>query len=124
MRAVLDSVILIDALNGIDSARTTLSRLRDSAISTISWIEVLAGARDESDRVKLKGFLRQWAEIPLDADIAEHAALLRSELRLRLADAAILATARLSGRTLVTRNTKDFRPGMAGIHIPYRLRAP
>lgn len=121
MKVVFDSVILIDALNGLEPARNELRKHSDVLLSTVSWVEVLAGARDESDRQHLREFLEQWPEAPLDAQIATQAAELRQAFGLRLADAVIFATAQQSGRVLVTRNTKDFKPPMPGIRIPYKI---
>jgi predicted nucleic acid-binding protein len=42
-------------------------------------------------------------------------------MRIKLPDAIILATARVSNRQLVTRNIKDFPAGTAGVRAPYRI---
>jgi predicted nucleic acid-binding protein len=39
---------------------------------------------------------------------------------LKSPDAIILASAQVSGRILVTRNTKDFPAEMPGIPVPYK----
>ncbi|HVR37959.1 MAG TPA: type II toxin-antitoxin system VapC family toxin [Thermoanaerobaculia bacterium] len=56
--------------------------------------------------------------VPITQEIAEHAGILRGELRAKgisrsQADALIAATAQLRGLTLVTRNVRDF----AGLRI-------
>ncbi len=53
--------------------------------------------------------------------MAEEAAKLQRDRRLKLPDAIVLATARVTGRALATRNTKDFRDGEPGVVVPYRL---
>ena len=40
--------------------------------------------------------------------------------KLRLPDAIILASARLLGCRLITRNTRDFPADSADVHVPYR----
>ena len=59
--------------------------------------------------------------LSLSAAVADVAATIRRERRLKLPDAIILATARSHGLRLVTRNTKDFRPEDGDILVPYRL---
>ena len=49
MRAVIDTNILIDYLNGIDAARLELARYDRPLISVITEIEVLAGIRSTED---------------------------------------------------------------------------
>jgi predicted nucleic acid-binding protein len=53
--------------------------------------------------------------------VAEEAVRIRRQRRLKLPDAIILATARVHGLVLVTRNTKDFDPADPAIRIPYAL---
>jgi predicted nucleic acid-binding protein len=90
-------------------------------ISRIVWIEVLSRGEGEElalIRHALDGYLIE----EVDSEIAERAAALRRERRrLKTPDAIILATAQLHGRTLVTRNTRDFSADMPGILIPYTL---
>jgi predicted nucleic acid-binding protein len=42
-------------------------------------------------------------------------------LGLRLPDALTLASARVNGWLLVSRNTKDFPSSMLGVRVPYEL---
>jgi len=48
------------------------------------------------------------------------AALRHQRKSLKSSDAIILASAQVSGRILVTRNTKDFPAEMPGIRVPYK----
>ena len=52
----------------------------------------------------------------------EEAVGLRRGRPLTLPDAIIYATARVHGRTLATRNTRDFREGEVGVDVPYVLQ--
>lgn len=119
--AVFDSNILIDSLNDVAGAHAELTRYRRRYISRMTWIEVMAGALpDDGDRAE--GFLRHFTIIELNEEIGRRAAALRSERkRLKLTDSIILATAQVSGRILVTRNTKDFPAAMPGIRVPYTI---
>lgn len=116
-----DSNILIDALVGHAKAYAELTRVDESWISRITWIEVMSRL-DEASAAATRAFLTAFRIDEIDAGIAERAAELRTERRgLKLPDAVILATAQLRGRILVTRNTRDFPAAMPGIRIPYTL---
>jgi predicted nucleic acid-binding protein len=118
---VFDTNILIDYLAGIPQAKAELDRFPASCISTITWIEVMAGARDEAEEDTLRQFLRRFRTIPVDNEVAEQSFRLRRQHRVKLPDAIIWATAHRQGTLLVTRNTKDFPEGEPGIRIPYQL---
>jgi predicted nucleic acid-binding protein len=117
---LFDTNILIDYLRGISQARAECDRHSDRAVSIVTWMEVMAGstAANEADA---RSFLLNFYTLPLDADVAERAFLLRRTNRIKLPDAIIQATAEESGRILITRNTRDFPPGTPGVLIPYTL---
>lgn len=121
MRPVFDTNILIDYLLGKEPAREELARFPEARISVVTWIEVVVGARDHDEELELKKFLARFELIPLDATVAETAAMLRSCYRLRLPDAAIWASAKVWNSTLVTRNTNDFPAGEPDVRFPYAL---
>lgn len=119
MKALFDTNILIDYLNGIPQARHELARFQKRLISVISWMEVLVGCRDENDEAVTRRFLEAFEMIPIDSGIAERAVVLRRTNGIRLPDALIQATAELHNALLVTRNTRDFPSSVPGIRIPY-----
>jgi len=55
-----------------------------------------------------------------DQTLAAGLAICR-ETRLKPPDALILASARVNGWLLVTRNTNDFPPSMLGVRVPYAM---
>jgi hypothetical protein len=120
MPVLFDTNILIDYLRGIPQARAECDRHSDRAVSIVTWMEVMAGstAVNEADA---RSFLLNFYTLPLGADVAERAFLLRRANRIKLPDAIIQATAEESGRILITRNTRDFPPGTPGVLIPYTL---
>lgn len=120
VRALFDTNILIDYLNGISQAREELKRFDDRAISAISWIEVMVGAPEQS-QTATRAFLEGFTRIEVDQAVSESAVAIRRELRLRLPDAIVLASARTQGRLLVTRDAKDFANDDPGVRVPYRL---
>jgi predicted nucleic acid-binding protein len=116
----LDSNILIDYLLGRPEAAEEIARSPEATISILSWIEVMSGVRDD-DEDAVREFLSGFIIVPVTPAIAAEAARLRRARRLKLPDAVIWATARVEGRTLVTRNTKDFPTDDPGVREPYRL---
>lgn len=118
---VLDSVILIDYLNGIPHAKAELARHRAPVISIITRMEVLVGCADAREVSVVEGFLAGFTTIPLEGAIAAEAVRLRRDRRLRLPDAVIYATARCRSAVLVTRNERDFPTAWPDVRIPYRI---
>ena len=119
MRAVLDTNILIDHLNGVEQAEEELARYDERVISIVTWIEVLAGAPFGQETALLRGILADFVIVPLSQEIGFRAADIRRSRRLRLPDAIILATAQHLGCLLVTRNTRDFPADGVNVHNPY-----
>lgn len=120
MKALFDTNILIDYLNGIPAARKELDLYQVHAISIVTWMEVMGGGEVELAEVT-RAFLNRFTVIPVGDAIAERAVKLRRERRLKLPDAIILATSLESGLMLVTRNVKDFGGKLPGVRNPYRV---
>lgn len=120
-RACLDSVIVIDYLNGVPEAGRFVPTVLAPAVSMVSWIEVLAGVRDPSAERLARGVLGAMDIVSISDEIAEEAVLIRRTRRLKLPDAIILATARHLGMPLVTRNVKDFDRADPDIVVPYEI---
>jgi predicted nucleic acid-binding protein len=122
VKAVVDSDILIDYLQGIPEARTELRQYREPCYSVISWMEVMAGAETPDEARAARNLLQAMRLVELDRAVAARAVELRREKRLKLPDAVILATADVENCLLVTRNAKDFDAKDPRIRIPYRLQ--
>ncbi|HEX4199775.1 MAG TPA: type II toxin-antitoxin system VapC family toxin [Caulobacteraceae bacterium] len=120
VKALFDTNILIDFLNGVEEARAELANYDDSAISVVSWMEVMVGAPDGA-KDGTKAFLSTFQLIGLDEPVAEAAVALRRSHRIKLPDAIVWASARVNGRLLVTRNERDFPTSDPGVRSPYRL---
>ena len=118
---VLDTVILVDALMGVEQAKRELLARRRNWISRITWTEVMAGASADTED-HTENFLRFFSVIEVSEEIGRRAALIRSQQKsIRLPDAIVWASAQTTGRILVTRNTRDFPAKMPGIRVPYTL---
>ena len=120
MKALLDTNILIDYLNGIEAAREEIGRYETPLISTISWMEVMVGANAE-DHQAIRSFLSRFTRVNIDAEVAELAVSIRREFKIRLPDAIIWASAKNESALLVSRNTKDFPMDSPGVRAPYRI---
>lgn len=123
MRALFDTNILIDYLGGVEDARQELARFESSAISRITWMEVLVGASDEPEAARLRSFLARFECIDIDETVSELAIGIMREHRIRLPDAIIWASAQSIGGLLVTRNTRDFLADDPSIRVPYANEA-
>jgi hypothetical protein len=121
MKALFDTSILIDYLNGIAEAQTELERYHQRSISLVTWMEVLVGSRDAEDDRILRRFLGAFELAPIDLEVSERSVALRRTHGMRLPDAIIWASAQRQNALLVTRNTRDFPADAPGVRIPYRI---
>jgi hypothetical protein len=120
MKALFDTNILIDYLNGIEAAKAEIERYPHIAISMITWMEVMVGTKPEEEAA-VRRFLSRFEQIPVSASIAERAVNIRRETRIRLPDAIIRASAESEHALLVSRNTKDFPEDEPWVRVPYKL---
>jgi predicted nucleic acid-binding protein len=123
VKALFDTNILIDYLNGIPAAKTELDRYTgkdDKAISVITWMEVLVGTTPETDNAT-RGFLAGFQSLAIDTQVASRSVDIRKNHKIKLPDAIVWASAQVHDRILVTRNTKDFAADEPGVRVPYRL---
>jgi predicted nucleic acid-binding protein len=121
-RFLLDSVVLIDHLNGIGAATEFLRQtLHVSQITAITRAEVLTGLAP-GDLSLGMALLDRFPLIAIDARLADLAARLRRTHRWRLPDAFQAAAAQHHGLVLVTRNVKDFSPKRHRfVRVPYSV---
>lgn len=118
MGELFDTNILIDLLDGRAEALAIAEASSNRAVSVVTRIEVLSGASPAFDERIVRVLLAEFQEEQLTRPIAEEAARVRREHRLKLPDAIILATATATGRTLVTRDAKAFAR-LPGVRLPY-----
>jgi predicted nucleic acid-binding protein len=120
MKALFDTNILIDFLNGIADAKKEIEIYRHRFISRISWIEVMVGAESEKEQKVTGEFLEDFKIMEIDQAVSEEAVRIRQKDKIRLPDALIAATAQVHHCLLVTRNSKDFDPKKPWVRIPYK----
>ena len=63
VKALFDTNILIDYLNGVAAAHDEISRYQDGAISIVTWMEVMVGANDVNVR-QTRAFLSAFVNCP------------------------------------------------------------
>lgn len=121
----LDTDILIDYLRGISDARRFLFDTAvgaEMSISAVSVVELYAGkeTRNAEKSKTLEDFLSAFRILPLTAEIAEKAGVLRRDYQKPFVDMIIAASAMAYGLQIVTRNTKHFE-SITGLKVlrPY-----
>ena len=113
MPYLVDSDVLIDVSRGSLAAREYLETLAEGwAISQVSALELIVGARDKRDLADIDTFLSAYVIIPLrDSTGARAYGLLKTYSKshgLHVFDSLVAATAIEEALTLVTRNRKHF----------------
>jgi predicted nucleic acid-binding protein len=122
-RYLLDSVILIDHLRGVEAATDWLRRLRDgeAVLSAITRAEVLSGGTEAEAAVAL-ALCDEFDCLPLTASDATSAAALRRRHGWKLPDAFQAAVAIRSELKLVIRDLRGFGGRKHSfVVIPYSL---
>jgi predicted nucleic acid-binding protein len=113
---IFDTDVLIWAARGNSSAARVIDTTANRALSIISLMELLQGARSklEARRIRQSLLALQFRILPLSESIGANAAALIEQHALahgiQVADALIAATAMEIGEPLCTSNVKHFRP--------------
>jgi predicted nucleic acid-binding protein len=116
---IFDTNILIDYLNGKQLAKEALDKYQPNAMSIISYLEVMVGTTKDNKAI-IKEFLDSFEILNIRTNIADEVIAIRNNLKIKLPDAIILATAKTHNAKLITRNTKDFN-SLNNVIIPYQL---
>lgn len=122
---LFDTVALIDYYCDRPGVAPHFDQILDGqasgAYSTITELELWQGIRPGEEE-RHEALLALLERVPLDGPMARRAGQLRQQIgldRLSLPDAAIAASAELSGRTLLTRNRRDFEALRGLIRIEF-----
>lgn len=107
---LLDSNIIVYAAQPEQVALRQFIELHVPAVSVVSYIEVLGYHKlKEDDRQFLEQFFQTAERLPLSETVVQWAVKLRQRRNMSLGDSIVAGTAIAHERTLVTRNTDDFR---------------
>ena len=113
---IFDTDVLVWASRGNLRAARTIDAATDRALSIISFMELLQGARSKLESRQIRQSLRQlqFRVLPLSEAIGATAAAIIEQHALahgiQLADALIAATAIEADHPLCTASVKHFRP--------------
>ncbi|MFW5803235.1 MAG: type II toxin-antitoxin system VapC family toxin [Verrucomicrobiota bacterium] len=124
---LLDTNILIDYLRDHSQAVKYLEASSElMSISALTVAELHAGARNDTEKQKLREFTTAFEVIPADAAICEIGGDFRTTYALShgidLIDGLIAATSVVCDVPLVTLNKKHF-PMLGNVIVPYRRRS-
>ena len=117
---LVDTDVLIWYLKGQKKAQETLDHLKTFSISSITYMEIIQGLRNQQELKSWKAFLKEKSiqHFLIDPEITAKAIFWMEEFflshRLRMADSLIAATANAYGLDLLTGNVSDYRflPGL------------
>jgi predicted nucleic acid-binding protein len=114
MRFLLDSDVLMDVSRGNPGAIKYVDSLAESwALSQVTAMELIVGARDKRDLATIDAFLSVYPVVPLSDGIGTGAyrilKIYAKSHGLHVFDSLVAATAMEQGLTLVTLNGKHFR---------------
>lgn len=116
-RYLIDSNVLIDAqMNRLQpKGRKFLTNIidEDFTISFVTYIEFL-GYKEVSESTEQ--FIAFATVVEINKQIIDTCIALRKSKTIKLPDAIIASTALFQGRTLITRNTGDFK-GIEGLKV-------
>ncbi|MYM65403.1 VapC toxin family PIN domain ribonuclease [Pseudoduganella sp. FT55W] len=128
VKALLDSSIVMDAMNGVSEARTEISYYSDISISAVSWMEVAVGCISSNQLNQFQAFIGALGIKVIHTNdlVAFEAAKIRAaglaerpnKRNIKLPDAIIGATGNIDKLMVVTRNPRDF--GASSVRLPYR----
>jgi predicted nucleic acid-binding protein len=114
MAFLIDSNVLIDVSRGNAGAIKYVDRLTEPwALSQVTAMELIVGARDKGDIATIDGFLSLYPVVPLSDSIGTRAyQLLKTYAKshgLHVFDSLVAATAMEKMLTLVTLNRKHYQ---------------
>ena len=110
MRYLLDTNTLIYYLNDDKVAIDFVDKnLKNSAISSITYLEILVFPYDEEEDKQVRDFLELFKIYDVDRNLLDIAIKTYRTKKVKMADNLIGSTAKLYNLTLVTRNVDDFK---------------
>ena len=112
---IFDTDVLISVLRGSAKAARAVDGVDERAISVVTYMELLQGARNKEEMRAIKSFLvdMRFRTLPLTENIGHRASIYMEEYGLStsvsMADALIAATAIEANDQLLTGNHKHYK---------------
>ena len=112
---IFDTDVLIRIFRGNAKAARALDRADRRAVSVVTYMELLQGARDKREVKTIKSFLvdMEFSVLPLSENIGHRASIYMEEYHLStsisMADALIAAAAIEANQQLLTANDKHYK---------------
>jgi predicted nucleic acid-binding protein len=112
---IIDTDVIIWFMRGNAKAKKAIDNIESVSISSVVYMEILQGIRNNNELKELKYFLRKRniLILPLDPDITSRAIFFMERYSLshglRMADALIASTTDVLGETLFTSNSSHYR---------------
>jgi len=112
---VFDTDVLIWVLRGYSNAADAVDAAESRAISVVTYMELVQGARDKREVKSIKSFLAdmQFRSLPLTENVGHRASIYMEEYSLAtslsMADALVAASAVEANVQLITGNVKHYR---------------
>jgi hypothetical protein len=113
---LFDTDIVVLVLRGNEPAAQLIDRAAERAVSVITYMELLQGARNKQESKVIKDFLTNFdfQMLPLTENIGHRAAIYMEEYGLKtgicMGDALVAAAAVEYNLVLCTANRKHFQP--------------
>jgi predicted nucleic acid-binding protein len=118
--ALIDTGVLLDYLAGNAAAKNTLEQYPQSAISVLTWVEIMTLAPPNKE-VATRDFLRRFERLAFNEAIADRATqLARAHPSMPLPFAVAYATARINSIKFVTADPPGELHIDSSIEVPYR----
>lgn len=110
---IFDTDVLIWALRGHEKAGRVIEDEEKRAVSVVTCMELIQGARDKRELAAIRRFLLNFVTLPLTEDIGYRARIYMEEFALKsslgLPDALIAATAIEAQDALCTANSRHYK---------------
>lgn len=112
---LFDTDVLIWAFRGNSKAASIIDSTNNKKISSVTYMELLKGARDKKELQTIKLYLHElgFEILPISENISHRASIYMEEFVLKagmeMADALIAATSAESFFTLCTGNNKHYK---------------
>jgi hypothetical protein len=121
MKALLDSNIIIHLAQGKIDFDSFADDYDELCISVITYMEVLGHRfQDDNYKQKIESLLNLFTRLDITEVVVKEVIAIRQRFSIKLPDAIILATARITKCEFISNNDKDFSGEIKVKTIPFK----